>query len=330
MFPLPSYPTPVQHCAELGSAHAELWLKNDGLCHALYGGSKVRKAERLVAEAVARGARRVVSVGAVGSHHLLTLTLFARAAGLATAAVVFPQRRSEHAVQTLRAAVGQGLEAHAARGAAIPLRVAQLLRGSDYLIPPGGSNAIGTRACADAIDELIQQVEAGLLPLPDAIVVPLGSGGTCAGLAAGVVRRDLPCRVIGVQVVPGPVPRLAARWLAERLLSESTRQRRARLSSQLRFDRTQLGPGYGWASDAGQRAEQIAHASGLELDQTYTAKAFAAALALVRNRADSASVAQRPYRVLYWHTLCARPLAPLLTDAPSEAALPRALRESFF
>ena len=88
MLPAPLYPTPVRACPELSHAQAELWLKNDGLSHPIYGGNKVRKAERLVAEALRCGAKRVLSFGAAGSHHLLTLTLFARAAGLES--VAFP------------------------------------------------------------------------------------------------------------------------------------------------------------------------------------------------------------------------------------------------
>src|SRR6478609_1808013 len=99
--------------------------------------------------------------GAAGSHHLLTLTLFARAAGLESAAFVFPQPRTEHALDTLRAGLGLGLEVHPAQHPAlIPGLVPRVLRRGDYLIAPGGSNAIGACACADAVDELARQIEA--------------------------------------------------------------------------------------------------------------------------------------------------------------------------
>jgi len=323
------YPTPVRACPELSNARAELWLKNDGLSHAVYGGNKVRKAERLVAEAVRRGAKRVLSFGAAGSHHLLTLTLFARAAGLESAAFVFPQPRTTHALDTLRAGLGIGLELHPARHAAlIPWLLPRVRRRSDYLIAPGGSNAIGTLACADAVDELALQVEAGELPAPDLIVVPLGSGGTCAGLAAGVVRRGLPCRVLGVQVVGGAGPRLAARYLARAILrSSSAAGQRDRLATQLSFDAAHVGPGYGASSAAGAWATAIAGEHGIVLDQTYTAKAFACVLELLYS-ASSAEAERlgRPKRILYWHTLSATALEPLLRGAPSESELPETVR----
>ena len=329
VLPAPLYPTPVRACPELSHARAELWLKNDGLSHAVYGGNKVRKAERLVAEAVRRGARRVLSFGAAGSHHLLTLTLFARGAGLQSAAIVFPQPHTAHALDTLRAGVGLGLELHpAAHAALIPWLMPRVLRRDDYLIAPGGSNAIGAHACADAIDELALQIQAGELPAPDLIVVPLGSGGTCGGLAAGVVRRGLPCRVLGVQVVGGFGPRLAARYLARSALRLSgVSERRAQLESRLSFDDTQVGPGYGASSTAGMQATAIARELGLVLDQTYTAKAFACVLRLMSS-ASSTTAEQlgRPQRILYWHTLSATPLEPLLLAAPSESDLPTAVR----
>lgn len=319
----------MRACPELSHTRAELWLKDDGLSHAVYGGNKVRKAERLVAEALRRGAERVLSFGAAGSHHLLTLTLFARAAGLQSAAIVFPQPRTRHALDTLRASLGLGLEAHPAEHAAlVPWLVPRVLRRDDYLIAPGGSNAVGTQACADAVDELALQIEAGELPAPDLIVVPLGSGGTTGGLAAGVVRRGMPCRVLGVQVVAGFGPRLAARYLANAALRRTgASERRDQLRDRLSFDATQVGPGYGASSRAGERATAIARELGLMLDPTYTAKAFACVLELLRS-ASSANAARlgRPQRILYWHTLSAISLEPLLRAAPSESDLPTAVR----
>lgn len=328
MFPEPSYPTPVRACPELGSARAELWLKNDGLSHPVYGGNKVRKARALIDEALRRNARRVLSFGAAGSHHLLTLALFARAAGLPSAAVVMPQPRSDHAQATLRAAIGLGLRTYpASQAALVPLLLARAWRPGDYVIPPGGSNALGARACADAIDELMQQVERGLLPTPDCIVVPLGSGGTCGGLAAGVVRRGLPCRVIGVQVVAGFAPSVAARFLARETLRKTGHARLApALRTQLVFDATQVGAGYGYESAAGCRASEIATKIGLELDQTYTAKAFASVLELLNGRSSLVPApVGRPLRVLYWHTLAATALEPLLVDAPQAHEVPTGL-----
>jgi len=327
VLPAPLYPTPVHACPELSNAHAELWLKNDGLTHAIYGGNKVRKAERLVAEAVRRRAKRIFSFGAAGSHHLLTLTMFARASGLESAALVFPQPRTTHALDTLRAAVGLGLELHPVQhGAHVPWLLPRVLRRGDYLVAPGGSNAIGARAYADAIDELAIQSERGELPVPDLIVVPLGSGGTCGGLAAGIVRHGLPCKVLAVQVVGGVGPRLSARYLATRVLQLSGAGKHVgRLETQLSFDTSEAGYGYGTSSPAGARAAAVAGALGLVLDQTYTAKAFARVLEVLGAASlPEAERLGRPQRILYWHTLSATPIEQLLRTAPGQDELPGA------
>ena len=106
------YPTPVYRAEGLDLEHGELWVKDDGVTSELYGGNKVRKLELFLAEAVRRGSRRVVTVGAAGSHHVLATTVFSRQLGLKAAAVLCPQPWSEHAEQVLRAALGAGLEAH--------------------------------------------------------------------------------------------------------------------------------------------------------------------------------------------------------------------------
>ena len=54
-----------------------MWVKRDDLTSPIYGGNKVRKLERLIPEALARGKKRIITVGAVGSHHVLATAVFA-------------------------------------------------------------------------------------------------------------------------------------------------------------------------------------------------------------------------------------------------------------
>jgi D-cysteine desulfhydrase len=285
-------------------------VKDDGDTAALYGGNKVRKLEYVLAAARARGARRIVTFGAGGSHHVLATTLYARSVGLATAAVLWPQPWTAHAEDTLRAALAAGLEplAVGSRAAALP-GVARILARGDHLVPPGGSSRVGARGYLAAARELATQIRAGEAPEPDTVVVPLGSGGTVAGILAGVIREGLRSRVVAVDVAIGsavaaPLVLYLARGLGGRL---------TQLKRRLDVERRYLGAGYGHPTDAGARATAEARAVGLTLDPTYTAKTFAAALDRVR---------QSPGVVLYWHTLSARPLESLLAGAP---ALPAAL-----
>jgi D-cysteine desulfhydrase len=157
-------------------------------------------------------------------------------------------------------------------------------------------------------------------------VAPLGSGGTVAGIAAGLSRRGLSCRVLAVQVVAGIAPRLAVRWLLRRLESRLGPPARARDAlSRIVFDAEHVGGGYGFPTAAGERATELAGAEGLALEPTYTAKAFAAALDLLAQPGAHGVHLGRPLRVLYWHTFSATELGPLLDGAPSLEVLPSEL-----
>ena len=62
--PIGSFPTALELAPSLSAPGFELWVKRDDRTNALYGGNKVRKLERVLAEVLARGATRIVTVGA--------------------------------------------------------------------------------------------------------------------------------------------------------------------------------------------------------------------------------------------------------------------------
>ncbi len=308
-----SYPTPVQHLTDLSTPRTQLWVKRDDATGDIYGGNKVRRLEHILEKARDRGARRLLTIGAAGSHQVLACSVYGRRAGFEVAAVLTPQPRTDHAVNNLRMAIGQGLEARPVGSlASAPFVIARALRRGDFLIGPGGSSVIGTTGYIDAIAELQQQIASGELPAPDAIVVALGSAGTTAGILAGCVGLGLPARVIAVRIVPALwMGKARVAWLARR--AGRSRQLEVGFRSlwrTLEVERGYLGAGYGRPTDEGASATDMAARSGLRLDPTYTGKAFAAALRVV----DSG----RFKNVLYWHTLSGASPASLLAQAPTE------------
>jgi 1-aminocyclopropane-1-carboxylate deaminase/D-cysteine desulfhydrase-like pyridoxal-dependent ACC family enzyme len=310
-----AYPTPVERLAALSRPGCDLWVKRDDLTHATYGGNKVRKLERILAEAQKHGVRRIVTIGAAGSHHVLATTIFAQEAGIGVEAVLVPQPKTDHVVSNLRAFLGRGLKPLPAGSfAAVPLAVVRRLIGKDVLyVPVGGSNVLGAMAYVDAARELAAQVRAGEIPEPDLVVVTLGSGGTAAGLAAGFAAEKMKTRVVAVAVsTPVWAVALTVRWLARRCAKKSG-VRPSKAVANLLIDARYLGTGYGHATPWGDHASAAAEVAGLHVDPTYTAKTFAAALDLVSIR--------RAKTILYWHTLSSAPMAPLLASAPDESAL---------
>jgi 1-aminocyclopropane-1-carboxylate deaminase/D-cysteine desulfhydrase-like pyridoxal-dependent ACC family enzyme len=253
-----------------------------------------------------------VTVGAIGSHHVLATGVFARPLGIRVEAVVVPQPRTPHVVENMRADLAQGVELLPASSYAHAAYCVAMRLGSDaYYIPAGGSNRAGVSAYIDAAAELANQVRAGELPEPDALVVALGSGGTAAGLAAGVALQGMRTRVIAVTVaVPAWAVERMARWMAGSVAPDRVRRDAI---SRLVTDRRYLGEGYGRTTATGARALSIAAESGIDLDTTYTAKTFAGALDLVAEG--------RHPNVLYRHTLSSASMDPLLAGAPAEDAI---------
>ncbi len=310
------YPTPVERLDALSSPGVDALGKHDDRARLRRQQSQEARAHPRIGAPAASGAARLVTIGAAGSHHVLATAHFAARVGLGVDAILVPQRRTEHVVENLRALIATGARIFPVRWQAMVPFVAlrlSLARGA-YFVPLGGSSVDGAMGYVDAIRELAAQVRAGELPEPDAIVVTLGSGGTVAGIVAGLAAEKLRARVVAV-AISHPVWYLA--FAARRLARACARRAGIELGSlddRLVVDGRYVGAGYGEPTTAAARATTEAAPSGLTLDATYTAKAFAAALDVVRSG---------EYRnVLYWHTLSSAPLAPLLVDAPNEGDLP--------
>jgi D-cysteine desulfhydrase len=258
---------------------------------------------------------------------------------LPTHAVLTPQPWSAHAEATLRAGLNAGLSATPARsylGALATLRRER--RPGDFVIGPGGAGVEGTWAYCLAVDELREQLSREGVPRLDAIIVAAGSGSTAAGLLAGILRTGAARRVVAVQVVSNPALRaIVVGQAAWALWRHDQSPRPVAALRSLRIDARFVGAGYGHSCADGERVTELARSFGLELEPTYTAKAFAAAMSWANvarsdtGRSDNRDRKLRLHRrrtYLYWHTLSAVPLTPLLAGAPQ--TLPRELAQLLF
>lgn len=293
------YPTKVESIASLSNEDSSLWIKRDDATNDRYGGNKVRKLEYLLEDGANRGAKRLLTFGAIGSHHVLATAIHGKAFGFEVAALLTPQPFSEHALANIQDGLAVGLDPIAcSRSGLLPWMLARTWRPGDYLIPPGGSNVLGSMGYAQAAGELASQVSEGMA-CPDVIVVALGSGGTVAGLLAGLEETNLSCCLHAVQVYPKP---LVSKTSTIALARAVAHRRKCNTSIHRLWQRChvvgdRLGRGYGYATPWGQEAKRRVSEAGLtfELESTYTAKAFSHALCLID--------ARRYRRVLYWHTL---------------------------
>jgi D-cysteine desulfhydrase len=289
---LATSPTPVQR----SDAAPALWVKRDDLSAPLLGGNKVRALEYLLAGVGAHDV--VLTVGGRGSTHALSTVLHAHRLGARAAVVRWSQEMNDAAhlvAQRLAREADHVQDARTVAGAylrAVVVRAAARLRGHAlHWVPAGGTTPLGILGHVGAALELASQVEQGLLPEPARIVVPLGTGGTAAGLALGVAIAGLRTRIVGARVVPRVVAnRRRILTLAERTARVIERASRAGgqdvpvprpTRASVRVEHIAYGGAYGRetpaARDAAARFTR-AHAD-CRLDATYSAKAFAVALA---------------------------------------------------
>jgi 1-aminocyclopropane-1-carboxylate deaminase/D-cysteine desulfhydrase-like pyridoxal-dependent ACC family enzyme len=303
---LGAWPTPVHRVQSAGREVPGLWIKRDDLSSPLYGGNKVRKLEYLLADAKRTGAGRLITTGVVGSHHCLATAVHGRRHGLPTSLVLFPQPMTSHAreMEILNRAWAD--EIRTCSSFATQPFVEGALRwrrrgDQPYVIPGGGSNALGALGYVGAGLELAEQVRRGEVPRLGTIVVAGGTLGTVVGLAVGVTLTDVADRVLAVRIVPSTIANV---WTLTRLTEGTIRLLAASgvalpdarsVTDRVRLVGDYLGGGYGQPTTVGARATEWFAECGVALDPTYTAKTAAAVL----DRLDLS--AREP--LLYWHTL---------------------------
>jgi L-cysteate sulfo-lyase len=300
--PLSSAPTPIEEMPRLGDAlgsRATLLVKRDDAIPFGFGGNKVRKLQLVAAEAKARGADTLITCGGIQSNHARATAAVAARLGMACVLVANGKPQATPTANALldrllgaevRYVASREGRAPAMDAAAAELRTAGH---KPFVIPLGASTALGAAAYAQAIAEMLMQIDA-----PDLIVHASSSGGTQAGLVAGCRLHGLSTRVLGISaddasaVIEEEVRRILRDL--EPLLGISGG---ALSTSSLEVDDTFVGGGYGVPTDASHEALSLtARTEGFFLDHTYTAKAMAGLMARVRaHRIDRGTV-------LFWHT----------------------------
>jgi len=325
--PLAHVPTAVEPCDAIADwlGRGGVYMKRDDRVSPLYGGNKVRRYEFVLADAKARGARRIVTAGGLASTQVMATALFGRALGFEVRAVLFDQPVTEFAKAALVGFVDAGAELVRGGGYAGTIwRTWRAMRRDtgNYLILPGAANALANLGYVDAVLELAGQVERGEAPRPDVIVLPTGSSGTLAALALGCAHLGWDTELVGVRITSalacnratvGLVVRGTDRFLAAR----DARWKPMRGRVRYRLDGAQLGRGYGFPTPAAvEGAAMVERLTGARGEVTYSGKALAALRALARDPAYANKT------ILLWNTLSTPRPAP---SAEARARIPPSL-----
>lgn len=279
------WPTPLEHLPRLGRllGTERLYIKRDDCTGLATGGSKTRKLEFLVGEALRQGADTLLTHGAVQSNHVRQTGAAAAVAGLRCEALL--EERVDGAPDEYQGSGNVfldqlfGIELHRVPGgtamdAALEQRAGELRAQGrrPYVIPGGGSNALGSLGYVDCVLELQRQCEAAGLRRPH-LVHATGSAGTQAGLVAGIHALDLGWPVTGIGVrAPREVQETRVYELAQRTLA-LLGVRRPLPRERVVADDGYIGPGYGRPTPGMVDAVRLlARHEGVLADPVYTGK----------------------------------------------------------
>lgn len=291
-------PTPVEPLDRLSAwlGGPRVLVKRDDQTGLALGGNKARKLEFLCGEALASGCDTLVTGGGSQSNHARMTAAAANRLGLechlaiagspsgpATGNLLldrllgahlhFTGERGYYETETAITELSHRLAAEGRR---------------PYPIPIGGASVTGALAYVAAADELLAQLSEPV----DWIVLADGSGGTHAGLLAGLGGE---VRVLGVDV--GTRPDLDRR-VSELALAAASAGARKTPPPEAVIDHTRFGPGYGKPTpECFEALSATARLEGLILDPVYTSKAMAGLIAWVRAGRFGAGDT-----VLFWHT----------------------------
>ena len=321
-------PTPLEFMPNFTRALGgpNVWIKRDDMLGLAPGGNKTRKLEFLVADALAQGADTLVTCGAPQSNHCRITLAAAVREGLKCRFVIEervpgsfkPDASGNHFLFRL-----MGVEAITVVPAGTNMREA-MQRVADevtaagrkpYIIPGGGSNALGGLGYVACAQELQQQFfEQGVRI--DRVVVGSGSSGTHGGLLAGFLGNRIHIPIVGIGVSRDPVDQdplvhQEAQAVADLLGLDMKVPREAVLSFGEYWR-----PKYSVPNAAMVEAVQmLARTEAILLDPVYTGKVMAGLIGLSRQ-----GYFKRDENVLFLHTGGAPALhvyeAQLLGEAP--------------
>ena len=270
-----------------------IWLKRDDNLGLAGGGNKTRKLEFLVADAIAQAADTLITCGAVQSNHCRLTSAAAAREGLAVRLVL--EERVPNSYDTN--ATGNNFLYHllgveqftvVESGTDLGAAMAGVADGlaaegrKAYIIPGGGSNALGALGYVSCAEELLaQSFDMGLEI--DHLVCASGSGGTHAGLLVGMVGNNSGIPITGVSVrhpAARQEPHISAlaAATAEKLGIAQPIPTEASV-----VDDRWVGEGYSLPTDTMIEAVTLlARYEAILLDSVYTGKAFAGLVGMIR------------------------------------------------
>lgn len=295
-------PTPIQKLERISAeAGKEIFIWRDDLTGFTESGNKIRKLEFLLADALEKGATRILTSGGHQSNHTRATTFACRRLGLDISLVVREPKtgRDPNAIPTANILLNQiaGADLHfvpysdyqAAGSTYLPFleKLAEQSRArgeKPYIILEGGSIPVGCFGYIAAVEEMLATWKAAGAgtTLPNALFFADGSGGTHAGLHLGYEQHGLPTNQLWAINICDSAEYFQKR--VGKLIDETAAQFGLKHSErELQVLDGHFGEGYGIATDDDLKFYiQLARKEGVLLDPSYTGKAFQGMLAEIK------------------------------------------------
>jgi D-cysteine desulfhydrase family pyridoxal phosphate-dependent enzyme len=278
----------------------ELLIKRDDQTGLVLGGNKTRKLEYLIQDAISQGADMVLTAGAAQSNHCRQTAGAAARCGLGCRLVlVGPKPEKATSNLLLDKLLGAEIVWTDQENRDLMLDVSFQEAKDDgkkpYLIPYGGSNAIGAYAYLKAFEEMQEQLTG---EMPDWIVFASSSGGTQAGLWLGGLISKSESRILGISVDESEDKIRSNIYSIAEDLNDQGRLGLDLKKQDIYVNDRYIGGGYGVMNAKDREAiELFARHEGILLDPVYTGRAGAGLVDLIRS-----SYFKKSERVLFWHT----------------------------
>jgi D-cysteine desulfhydrase len=276
-------PTPLEHLPRLSDyLGRDIFIKRDDFTPVALGGNKLRKLEFLAADALREGADVLLTAGAIQSNHVRQTAAVAAKLGLKCVALLENPigTASENYLSNGNRLMLDLMDVEIVMVDALHNPTEQLAAQAEhleaqgfrpYIVPVGGSNALGALGYVECAQEIAHQSE-GVVDFA-AVVVASGSAGTHAGLAVGLEQLLPETELVGVTVsrkVEAQLP------VVERIRSALAEQLEVQAKAPITLWDDYFAPLYGEPNDEGMAAVKLlARLEGIMLDPVYTGKAMA-------------------------------------------------------
>lgn len=301
------FPTPIVELPRLSHSLGgpRILIKRDDQTGLALGGNKTRKLEFLIADALHQNCDCVITAGAAQSNHCRQTAAAAAMVGLECHLVLGgtpPEQANGNLLldEVLGATIHwTGADRKGEQLNAIASQL-QAQGHHTYVIPYGGSNALGAVGFVAAMAELQQQLQA-MEQSVDAIVFASSSGGTQAGLTVGRSLLAMDVELIGIRIDKAEDEQLSYGDQLAELATSTAKMLQSECHfhpADFRVETAYLGAGYGVVGDLERSTiNLLAQSEGILLDPVYSGRAMGGLLDLIRMGQFNPQ-----QTVLFWHT----------------------------